>query len=179
MKFETLFLELVDSTEMIRSLLAGITQEESTVKPKPDSWSILETVCHLCDEEREDFRKRLDVILHHPSEKWTPIAPQEWVGARKYNGQDFKRMKERFLSERNQSLDWLKGQSNSDWDRSYASDFGVMTAGDMLASWIAHDNLALRQLVELRRARIENITKPYGITYAGDWLDRPICGVED
>jgi hypothetical protein len=168
-KFETLFLELVDSTEMIRSLLAGITQEESRVKPNPESWSILETLCHLCDEEREDFRKRLDVILHRPTEKWPPIAPQEWVRARKYNEQDFKKMKERFLSERSQSLDWLKGQSNSDWDSNYTSDLGLMTAGDMLACWIAHDNLALRQLVELRRARVEKIAKPYSIAYAGDW----------
>jgi len=44
-----------------------------------------------------------------------------------------------------------------------------MKAGDMFASWVAHDNLHIRQLVELRRMRIENITKPYEIEYAGDW----------
>ena len=169
MKFETMFLELVDSTEMIRSLTAGITQAEAQVKPSPDSWSILETVCHLCDEERDDFRRRLEIILHRPTEKWPPIAPQEWVRARKYNEQDFKKMKERFLSERGKSLDWLKGQSDASWDMAYASDLGLMSAGDMLASWIAHDNLALRQLVELRRWRIERIATPYNIAYAGDW----------
>lgn len=169
MKFETLYLELVDSTEMIRSLLVGITQEEAHVKPDPESWSVLETVCHLCDEERDDFRQRLDIILQRPSEKWPPISPEEWVRARKYNEQDFKKMKERFLSERGKSLDWLKGQSNANWDRRYASESRVMTAGDMLSSWIAHDNLALRQLVELRRFRIEQVTRPYSIAYAGDW----------
>jgi hypothetical protein len=44
-----------------------------------------------------------------------------------------------------------------------------MTAGEMLASWITHDNLHIRQLVELRRARIEKITQPYAIGYTGDW----------
>jgi hypothetical protein len=44
-----------------------------------------------------------------------------------------------------------------------------MRAGDMLASWVAHDNLHIRQLVELRRSRIESITQPYEIEYAGDW----------
>jgi hypothetical protein len=39
----------------------------------------------------------------------------------------------------------------------------------MFASWVAHDNLALRQFVELRRARLESVTKPYSIAYAGDW----------
>ena len=35
--------------------------------------------------------------------------------------------------------------------------------------WVAHDNLHLRQLVELRRLRLENITRPYHLEYAGDW----------
>jgi hypothetical protein len=44
-----------------------------------------------------------------------------------------------------------------------------MKAGDMLSSWVAHDNLHMRQLVELRRSRIVVITEPYDIQYAGDW----------
>ena len=44
-----------------------------------------------------------------------------------------------------------------------------MTAGDMLSAWVAHDNLHIRQLVELRRFRIEKVTKPYKIRYAGEW----------
>lgn len=169
MKFESLYLELVNSTDMIRALLSGVTQEDAAAKPSADSWSMLETLCHLYDEEREDFRKRLDFILHRRNEGMDPIEPEVWVRARKYNEQDFREMKERFFTERNKSLDWLKGLANADWDADYTGDFGKMTAGDMLASWIAHDNLALRQLVELRRTRIEKLTKPYNIAYAGDW----------
>ena len=39
----------------------------------------------------------------------------------------------------------------------------------MFASWVAHDNLHIRQLVELRRNLIERMTQPYDIGYAGDW----------
>jgi hypothetical protein len=78
-------------------------------------------------------------------------------------------MKERFFGERSKSLDWLKGLSGADWDASYTTEFRTLTAGDMFASWVAHDNLHIRQLVELRRARIERITAPYIIEYAGDW----------
>jgi hypothetical protein len=169
MKFENLYLELVDSTDMIRALLAGITQDEARAKPNADAWSMLELLCHLYDEEREDFREHLDFILHRQSEKWHQIDPASWVTVRKYNEQGFREMKEKFFSERGKSLDWLKGQADSDWDISYTSEFGTMTAGEMLASWVAHDNLALRQFVELRRTRLENITKPYSIGYAGDW----------
>lgn len=52
MKFETLYQELVNSTEMVRALLEGISQEESQAKPSPESWSILEVTCHLYDVRR-------------------------------------------------------------------------------------------------------------------------------
>ncbi len=169
MKFETLYLELVNSTDMILTLLTGLSQVEAQVKPNEGSWSILETLCHLYDEEREDFREHLDFVLNRPDQKWHQIDPAAWVTARKYNEKDFRDMKEKFFVERSKSLDWLKGLSNANWDTIYTSEFGTLSAGELFASWVAHDNLALRQLVELRRARIENITKPYNITYAGDW----------
>jgi hypothetical protein len=39
----------------------------------------------------------------------------------------------------------------------------------MFACWAAHDNLHIRQLVELRRQWLEMITEPYNLEYAGDW----------
>jgi hypothetical protein len=169
MDFKILYHELENSTGMIRSLLAGITQEEAQVRPSADSWSILEVVCHLHDEELEDFREHLDFILHRQGEEWHEIDPQGWVLARNYNQQDFTRKQADFFEERRKSLEWIQGLSESNWEIEYTSPFGSMKAGGMLASWIAHDNLHIRQLVELRRARIEEITQPYPIGYAGDW----------
>jgi hypothetical protein len=169
MKFETLYQELTSSTEMIRTLLAGLTQEEAGFKPSPEVWSILEVTCHLCDEECEDFREHLDFILHRQNEEWHSIDPQSWVVKRKYNEQNFIEMQTKFFAERAKSLEWLKSLSDADWNITCTSPFGSASAGDMLASWIAHDNLHIRQLVELRRARIEKITQPYTIQYAGDW----------
>lgn len=170
MEFQTLYQELANSTEMIRALLTGIGQEQAQVRPDAKSWSVLEVTCHLYDEEREDFREHLDFILHRQKdEEWHPIAPQAWVKLRKYNEQDFKQMKAKFFRERGKSLRWLKSLEEVDWKTRYRSKWGSMTAGDMLASWAAHDNLHIRQLVELRRARIEKISKPARIRYAGDW----------
>jgi hypothetical protein len=169
MNFSTLYQELRNSTEMIHALLMGITEEDARVKPNPDSWSILEVVCHLYDVEREDFREHLDFILHRQNEEYHAIDPQAWVKDRRYNEQDFEVMQEKFFVERQKSLAWLKEISNSDWDITYSSEYGSVSAGEMFSCWIAHDNLHLRQFVELRRMRIENITKPYEIEYAGDW----------
>jgi len=169
MEFKTLYQELENSTEMIRALLAGISVEEARIKPSKSTWSILEVTCHLYDEEREDFREHLDFILHCQHEQWHPIAPQAWVKLRKYNEQNFKTMKTKFFRERAKSQTWLKGLKNADWNITYVSKFGSMRAGDMFASWIAHDNLHIRQLVELKRFQIEKLTQPYAIKYAGEW----------
>lgn len=169
MEFKTLYQELTQSTQMIRSLLAGISQEEAQIKPSPGRWSILEVVCHLYDEEREDFREHLDFILHRQDEEWHPISPFAWVKLRKYNQQNFSKVKNNFFRERTKSLTWLKSLKNTNWDTKYTNKKRSITAGDMFSSWVAHDNLHVRQLVELRRQYVERITKPYHIGYAGDW----------
>lgn len=169
MEFKALYQELENSTEMIRALLSGVTQQEAQIKPNPESWSILEVVCHLCDEEREDFREHVDFILHRQNEEWHQIDPQAWVTERNYNEQNFVEMQQKFFAERKQSLDWLMEMSKSDWVTLYTSQYGSTSAGEMFACWVAHDNLHVRQLVELRRVKLENMTKPFNLEYAGDW----------
>ena len=169
MDFQTLYTEFVNSTEIIRALLTGITQGDSQLKPAPESWSILEVTCHLRDEEREDFGGRLESILYRPDEAFMMINPQAWINERKYNEQNFEQAKEEFFTRRAKSLEWLNTLSDADWETTHSDAYGSVTAGEMFASWVAHDNLHTRQLVELRRARLETITKPYPIEYAGEW----------
>ena len=169
MDFDTVYQELADGAQIIRALLSGVTQQEAQIRPTPESWSILEVVCHLYDEECEDFREHLDLILHRPTEQWHSIDPEGWVTARKYNERDLAEMLENFIAERTKSLDWLQSLAAPNWDTEFTTPYRRMTAGDMLCSWAAHDNLHQRQLVELRRARVERLTKPYIVDYAGDW----------
>ena len=169
MEFSTFYQELQNSTEMIRALLAGVTQEAARLKPSAESWSMLEVVCHLYDEEREDFREHLDFILHRQNEDWHVIDTEGWVTERKYNEQNFAEMQGKFFAEREKSFAWLKGLQNPDWEKTYTTPYRTISAGEMFACWAAHDNLHIRQLVELRRMRLENITKPYNLEYAGDW----------
>ncbi len=169
MQFEALYQELVHSTEMIRALLNGISQENARIKPDRESWSILEVICHLYDEEREDFREHLDFILHRQNENWHIIDPEGWVGKRAYNEQNIEEMKDKFFEERKISVTWLNEHNKMDLGIKYKSKWDNLAAGDMFAAWVAHDNLHIRQLVELRRLGIERIAKPYAIEYAGEW----------
>jgi hypothetical protein len=170
MEAAALIEELAQGSKIVESLLAGITQEEAQIKPDLESRSILEAVCHLYDEEREDFRQRLDIMLHRPKEKWPPIRPEEWVTERHYNEQDLATVKKNFLAEREKSLEWLKGLKNPDWEAECDTPFGTtLKPGDMLSAWVEHDVLHLRQLVELRHEHVLRLAKPYQVRYAGEW----------
>jgi hypothetical protein len=169
MQSEILYQHLAHGAEVIQALIGGLTQAEAGIRPEPASWSILEVMCHLLDEEREDFRQCLDIILHHPEAEWPSIDPRGWVTTRQYNERNLSETLDSFLAEREKSLSWLRGLSSPDWEAEYTAPFGSIKAGDMLSAWAAHDILHTRQLVELRYSRLLNLAAPYGVRYAGEW----------
>jgi hypothetical protein len=160
---------MTDNAERIRLLAQGVSDQQARWKPDASSWSILEVINHLDDEEREDFRMRLDIILHHPDQPWPPIDPEGWVHTRSYNERDLDASIQNFLAERQRSLAWLGTLSSPDWDAMYEAPFGSIRAGDMMAAWVTHDQLHLRQLIELHRAYTVQLAVPYQVHYAGPW----------
>jgi hypothetical protein len=73
------------------------------------------------------------------------------------------------MKERKTSLKWLDSLGDIDWDRTYTAESGLIRAGDMFTSWATHDQLHLRQLIELHRGYTEFQANPYQIEYAGQW----------
>ena len=152
------------------ALVAGVSPDQARWRPAPEAWSLLEVVNHLWDEEREDFRIRLNLILHDPLAAWPPIDPGGWVTARDYNGRELAASLQGFLAERAASLAWLRGLAAPDWDATVETPWGWrITAGDMLAAWAGHDVLHLRQLVELHWAHTAQLAAPRTTIYAGEW----------
>jgi hypothetical protein len=169
MEFHSIIIQMQANARRIQALVEGVSPEQARWKPDPETWSILEVLCHLYDEEREDFRVRLDLILFHSGADWPPIDPAGWVSARAYNQQSLAEALQGYLTEREKSLAWLSGLREPDFDKSESGDLGTISAGDMLASWAGHDLLHMRQLVELQRAYIVRLSGPYSSDYAGEW----------
>jgi hypothetical protein len=161
--------QMASNARAIQSFVLGVSDEQARWRPGPDAWSILEVINHLYDEEIEDFRAHLDLILHHRGEPWPVIDPPGWVVARRYNERNPAQSLQDFLRAREASLDWLGELSSPDWHAVYRAPFGEVSAGDMLASWLAHDLLHLRQLVELHWAYTVRFVKPHRVAYAGAW----------
>src|SRR5512134_865923 len=104
MRLDVLRRELAQGAETIQGLVVGFSAGEARARPAADAWSIVEVVAHLLDEEREDFRPRLDLVLHRPHETWAPIDPAAWVTARGYNDRELGATLSAFLAEREHSL---------------------------------------------------------------------------
>ena len=169
MDSDRLISQMSQDAERVRALVQGASEQQARWKPNPDSWSMLEVVNHLLDEEREDFRVRLDYTLHRPDQPWPPIDPGGWVTERQYNQQDLEATLAQFRSERDASIAWLRGLSAPDWDTTREAPWGPIRAGDLFASWVAHDLLHTRQLVELHWAYTAANLAPYRPDYAGEW----------
>lgn len=160
---------LSGSAGAFESLARAAAGEQARWKPAPEKWSVLEVVNHLYDEERDDFRFRLDSLLHRPEEAWPPIDPQGWAVERKYNEREPGESLERFLEERRKSVEWLKGLKEPRLENRYDHPQGVISAGDLLASWVAHDFLHVRQLARLHWEYLNFTCAPYKTEYAGPW----------
>lgn len=153
------------------ALTADLDDDHARWRPAPDQWSILEVVCHMADEESRDFRTRLDLTLHSPGESWPPIDPGSWVTEHDYASRVLAQEVERFRDERTRSMAWLESLDAPQWSRKYEHPkIGTLSAADLLASWVGHDLIHIRQITRLHRQYLVAAMAPGArVEYAGRW----------
>lgn len=162
--------QLERNTATFRTLLEGLPEEEYRWHPAPDKWNLLEIVCHLYDEEREDFRARVRHVLETPDRPMPSINPVGWVTQRRYPEQDYAEMVDKFLSERSASVSWLRSLKSPKWENVYHHPkLGVMSANLFLSNWLAHDYMHFRQINRLRYAYLREELTAEPLDYAGNW----------
>lgn len=138
-------------------------------KQTSKKWCLLEILCHLYDEERDDFRFRTKWVLERPNEIPPPFNPINWVTDHKYMEQDFTSMLDKFIKERESSINWLKSLENVNWNHSFEHPkFGSMSAKYYLNNWLAHDYLHIRQIIKLKFDYLNDRFKD-NLDYAGIW----------
>lgn len=163
-------LRLMRDRVAITALIADIDDAQVRWKPAPEEWSLLEVIGHLYDEEREDFRPRLDILLHRPDAPWPPIDPVNSVREHRYNKRDPDEVLDAFGNERDVSLAWLRSLRSPDWTATARTPSGsTISAAEMLHAWLAHDMLHIRQMAELHHKFIAASIAPSSIEYAGEW----------
>jgi hypothetical protein len=162
--------QLEDNTLVFKNLFGS--KEESFIlwKPFPEKWNLLEIVCHLRDEEKEDFRARVFSVLEDPRRELTPIDPVGWVKSRKYGEQTFEKVVAEFLEERARCVEMLRTLTDPRWDNAYNHPkLGPMTAWLFLTNWLAHDYLHIKQITRLRYDYLQG-NSGEELSYAGNWI---------
>lgn len=161
--------QLEHNGAILTTMLSDIPDEMYKWKPSPEKWCLLEILCHLYDEEQFDFKSRIDHVLKTPNAPMPSIDPVNWVTQHRYMHQDYKKMLALFIEERSNSIKWLKTLSNPPWHHIHIhSKLGKMGASMLLANWLAHDYLHIRQITSVKYHYLQVHTNE-PLSYAGNW----------
>lgn len=168
MNNQKIIVQLGVNGDIFKHLFKDLLDEQARWKPGADRWSMLEVINHLYDEEREDFRKRLKLVLSNPDEPWPAIDPEGWVNQRGYNQRELNASLENFFEERKHSLRWLHKLDSPDWQATHLHPkLGPMSAELLLANWVAHDLFHIRQTTHLYFAYLRRQVAPISLDYSG------------
>jgi hypothetical protein len=132
--------------DVLDALAGDLDPAIARTRPAHDEWAPVEILCHLRDEETEDFGARLRVIVDGGSE-FTPIDPERWAEERRYREANLPDVLEALRMRRQASLDLLASVSPDTLTGSRPHKrLGRLSGLDILAAWVAHDRNHLAQL---------------------------------
>lgn len=160
--------ELASLPTVLAALLGGLDPGTARRRPAPQEWSPVEIVCHLRDEETEDFGGRLRLIAAG-GRAFEPIDPEGWVEARRYRDTELGAALAALRARRAESLAFL-----ADLDPArlpgevHHPGLGTMSGCDVLAAWVAHDRLHVGQLAGTLARLWADGWAPLRVDYAGD-----------
>jgi len=161
--------QLERNKDVIYALMNGCTDAEYDWKATPMRWNLLEIICHLYDEEREDFRTRFINVVETPDNRPPSFDPVAWVTERAYASQNFEEKLAEFLLERDKSIDLLKNLENPNLSQGYDyAAYGHVDGLFFLTNWLAHDYLHIKQIVRIKYDYAAQLAER-DISYAGTW----------
>lgn len=139
-------IELARFPLVLDALLNDLDASAWRARPAAAEWAPVEIVCHLRDEEVEDFGARLQVVLDG-GRRFTPIDPERWATERRYLEDDGPRAFAAFRERRAASLGWLATVTPPRLTTVVPHPrTGGLSGLDILAAWVEHDRLHLTQL---------------------------------
>ena len=155
---------------VLDALLSGLDDADARTRPAPDEWSPVEIVCHLRDEETEDFGARVRVILEGAAQ-FVKIYPERWAVERRYREARLPEALAAFRTRREDSLRLLASAAPEPLRALGASRplgrLGPLSGLDLVAAWVAHDRIHLAQLAGTLARNWASRWAPLRSEYAG------------
>jgi hypothetical protein len=159
--------ELTRFPALLGSMVAGLDPDAWRARPAPNEWAPVEIVCHLRDEEAEDFGVRVRVVLAG-GDRFVPIDPERWAVERRYREVDPHAAMAAFRQHRQENLGLLESVRADDLVRTVVPASGSALSGlDLVAAWVTHDRLHLHQLAGTLARLWADRWAPLRAAYAG------------
>ena len=159
--------ELARFPAALECLLAGLDGAGWRAHPAPKEWAPVEIVCHLRDEEVEDFGARVRVIIEGGA-VFAPIDPERWAVERDYLQADGPATLAELARRRAASVAWLTTIAADRLTRVVETPrAGRLSGLDLVAAWVAHDRLHLAQLASTLVRNWATRWVPLRAEYAG------------
>jgi hypothetical protein len=149
------------------ALLSDVDDALWRARPAAGEWSPVEIICHLRDEESEDFGARVRVIVEGGS-AFVRIDPERWATERDYHEDDPRAALTALKQRRRDNLAFL-ALIDVPALRHVVDQpqLGTMSGLDLLAAWVTHDRLHLTQLVATLARTGADRWSPLRSDYAG------------
>lgn len=146
-------LDLLEATpEILRGLMAGLSDEDARWKPAPDRFSVAEVLAHLSHSEGHCYRMRLDRFMSESLPEFAPDDAQMYLDL--YRDVDPENAFDHFEEQREKNIEYLRELPSAAGQRkALHREYGEITLSEMLHEWALHDLGHVRQIAELVRAR--------------------------
>jgi hypothetical protein len=158
--------ELARLLPMLDAQLGTLDEAGWRARPAPAEWAPIEIVCHLRDEEAEDFGARVRAVLRGAT-AFAPIDPERWAIERGYREADPGAALAALRASRAESLALLAGVVPERLGARVERPAGALSGLDLLAAWVTHDRLHLTQLAATLARQWADRWTPLRTAYAG------------
>lgn len=147
----------------LEALLVGLPEPWTAATEGAGTWSPYDVVGHLIHGERDDWIPRAKHLLEHGEAR--PFAPFDREAMFEASrGQSLEELLGTFAELRAASLEELAalGLTDADLDRrGVHPEFGTVTLGQHLATWVAHDLCHLGQVSRAMAKRYADAVGPW------------------
>ena len=157
-------LALLEKTpRALDALLRDLPDAWLTADEGPDTWSAIAVVGHLIDGEETDWIPRARHLLDHgESRAWEPF--DRFAMFTRFAGWSMPRLLDRFAEIRAENLVTLASWklTEADLDKTTLHpEFGRVTLGQHLATWVAHDLGHVAQVARVMARRYADDVGPW------------------
>jgi len=148
---------------VLRELLLDLPGAWTGANEGPGTWSPFDVVGHLIHGERTDWMPRVEHLLRHGDTVPFPVFDREAMFAES-QGLSLSELLDTLARSRTESLDRLMALGLTGTDltrRGRHPEFGVVTLGQHLATWVAHDLSHVGQVVRVMARQYSTAVGPW------------------